>query len=248
VEDHKGHIFYYRRQFCHCAAQSAKKTEYERQMAYQDWRDQARRLADQAGLNQGLYDSFRFTRWNKERPQSNAGEVFDKVNLYIDQVLNDPEYPRRWLYLYGPNGNGKTHLGVAALRKIALSKLWRPYIVVWPELCQATKESWSSDHGPSEGQLWGPAKTAPILLLDDLDKVTTSEWSMEKLLGTIHCRVVRRLPTIITANRALDVLKRQWQGSKLPHVQDTGLAILSRIANELWSMIRFSGPDQRWID
>lgn len=249
VTDHKGDVFFYKITFCpHCPEGKRKKEDNERSIAQRDWQEKAMLQLKMAGLDEGLYSKFRFATWDKGRQGANAAAVFDALNRYVDRILEE-QPGRQWVYLHGPNGNGKTHLAVAALRKIAIKRRdpWRPHLIVWPELCQATKESWTADYGPSEAQLWGKAKAARALLIDDLDKTTSSEWALEKLFALVNARCVTGRPTIITANRSLSELRRAWQRSKLPHVQDTGIAILSRIAGQIWNIVEFEGKDNRWM-
>jgi len=233
---------YYPVDFCACPAGAAKRVASEREIALDDRDKVLNPLFDAARLDRGAYDRYRFCFWDTER-NPGASPARDAVREYVADVTATG---RNWLCLYGPYGLGKTHLAVAAVRAIAASRLWRPHIVVWSELCQATKESWSSKTGPSEYQLWARARGARILLLDDLDKTATSEWAMGKLFAVINYRTVNEIPTIVTANKSLKALKALWGASIHEHVRDDGLAVLSRIAGAASQSVRFEGKDQRW--
>ena len=193
-------------------------------------------------LNTGAYAVYRFSTWDDTLNDGAAGHAREQVAWYVDTVAKTGS---NWLYIAGGYGLGKTHLAVAALRKIAGTRLWKPHVVVWPELCDATRESWTASFGASEAQLWGAARAADILLIDDLDKTATSEWAMGKLFGLVNYRYVRQKPTIITANRSLLRLREEWRASKLSHIRDTGQATLSRIEGQLMALVILDGEDQR---
>lgn len=231
-------IRYIMRQFCDCPVGQTKKAAYEEDLAHHEWQKTAEALIEP--LNIGDYVNFTFTAWRPDN--GNARRVFDHVNEYVNQVEDKGD---NWLYLYGEYGLGKTHLAIAALRKVAAIRLWQPHVIVWPELCQATQESWGSSHGPTEAALWGRARSAKILLIDDLDKTSTGEWAMSKLYGLINHRLHYEKPTIITANRSIQELQAEWKESPKDHVRDTGMAILSRIRGPLWANVEFKGQDQR---
>ena len=215
------------------AAQQADFIEHKRR---------AEVLLMQAGLSVGRYENFRLSNWDPKRQGGDALRVFDAVQDYIAAVV---ERGRNWLYLHGDYGLGKTHLAVATIRKIAGDRLWRPHIIVWPELCGLTQEGWGSKSG-AEGAMWGAARAARILLIDDLDKTQTSPWAMSKLYSLINGRCDRRLPTIITANRSIMQLREVWSASRKDHVKDTGGAVLSRIGGQLVKAVEFKGEDQRF--
>lgn len=234
---------YIRREFCDCVAGRILQAAREKDIADDEREACSEQLIFRSGLNAPEYHRFRFDTWDKQRNAPWSGKAADNVGCYVDQVK---AFSGNWLYLHGNYGLGKTHLAIAALRKIAAIRLWEPHIVVWPELCQATKESWDRGSGSvTEAHLWGPVKRAKILLIDDLDKTPTAEWAMGKLFVLINERSMKGKPTIITANHSVTDLQAKWSASRKPHVNDTGMAVLSRIIGELWGLVEFKGSDQR---
>lgn len=241
--DNDGQMFYYRRSFCQCLAGQTKAKIEADEMDTDNLQRRIRRLNEDVGLSTGLYARYRFDQWNPAINAPNSMKALKAVKHYTETVSLDTN---NWLFLHGDYGLGKTHLAIAALRAIALNNEWTARAAVWPELCQATKESWGATHGLTEAQLWGRVRTARILLLDDLDKTNTSEWAMGKLFDLINQRSARQLPTIITANHSPKQLQSDWRNSRHEHIRDTGLAVLSRIAQCLWGGFKFEGEDQRW--
>lgn len=241
--DNDGQMFYYRRTFCICPAGERKANAEAARLDTDNLQDRIRQLNGEAGLGKGLYAQYRFDQWDIAVNAPHSKRAIAAVRNYVSSVSLDS---KNWLFLYGDYGLGKTHLAIAALRAIALNNEWTARVAVWPELCQATKESWSSHHGLTEAQLWGRVRSARILLLDDLDKTSTSEWAMGKLFDLINQRSAKQLPTIITANHSPKQLQSDWRNSRHEHIRDTGLAVLSRIAQSLWGGVKFEGEDQRW--
>jgi DNA replication protein DnaC len=237
-------IHYRRRSFCPCAAGQHLAQQQAQADKESEWIDQVNALIDNAGLNTGIYARFRFDKWDRDRQGQSSTKVYDLVMDYTNEVTQNGA---NWLYIHGDYGCGKTHLAVAAIKRCIANQGWTGRMTVWPELCQMTKETWGSNHGPSEAQLWNRVRTARILLIDDLDKTGTGEWAMGKLYALINHRLTKGLPTIITANDSLAELRSEWENSTRQHVHDLGLAVLSRIAEALWGGVKIEGDDQRWM-
>jgi len=231
-----------KKRFCDCRGGKKRRIDYEAEQRHQEWRARAENLLLQAGLTYGRYADHRFGNWDTSRNNGAGRRPHELVNAYVDNVTKKG---KNWLYLHGGYGLGKTHLAIASLRKAAALRLWIPHVIVWPELCQLTQESWSA-RAIHVGAMWVKSRSADLLLLDDLDKTDTKPWAMARLFSLVNCRYDRRKPTIITANHSPDALKAIWANSEQDHVRDTGSAILSRIGGQLAGVIEFRGEDQRW--
>ncbi len=231
------------RRRCTCA--DAEQAQHREQQAERERLGQE--LVRQAGLQHGKRARMTFSAWDAQRNPPWSGQALASVQAYVTEVV---QAGQNWLYLHGPYGVGKTHLAVAAVRRVAFERLWRPQVVVWPAHCSAVQQSWSQDvaeAGPSERQLWNAMQTADLLLIDDIDKRHATPWAMEKLYEVMDYRQEREKPTLITANHGLEELTALWSLANQPeHVRDTGAAILSRIAGQLWGMVELGGTDQRW--
>ena len=237
-------MFHHLCSFCDCPGGQALQAAEMEALAKEDLANRIKEINASAKLDQGLYATFRLDEWDISRNAPHSARELKAVRAYNNSVKIGP---KNWLYLYGGYGLGKTHLAIAALRKLALVNEWTARVAVWPELCQLTKESWSANFGPTEAQLWNRVRSARLLLIDDLDKTSTNEWAMGKLYSLINNRLTNELPTIITSNHSFTQLQSVWRKSEKEHVHDLGLAVLSRIAEAVWGTIHFQGEDQRWI-
>lgn len=135
------------------------------------------------------------------------------------------------LYLWGPAGNGKTHLAVATGHHLAQAG---HHVTFWGvvELFNTLRSSFSTS-GPR------PDLDRPeILILDDLGKIKPTEFVYETFYGAIEHRWANEKTTIFTANhRPSDAAKH------LSTDPESAAAILSRMASG--TVIEIRGRDER---
>jgi len=191
-------------------------------------------------LNSDRYNNLRFSTWDKSRNGEHSYNSFNAVDTWAAHVSNNAT--SKWLWLHGSNGLGKTHLAIAAVRKIAAVRMVQPSVAVWPEVVAQERESWGRVTSPPN---WQQIKTAGVLLIDDIDKVSAYGSIMEKLFTIINYRSEHKKPTIITANRSIEELRQWLAGNKDTSVVDNSRAILSRVVGVLYSEVKFVGNDQR---
>ena len=232
-------VRYVRRQQCGCDIEQFAADEQARADAIAH----AKTVIMAAGLQSGKLATFRFGTFDPARNGDSSRSAIEYVQKYCEEVEVGPS---NWLYIYGPYGVGKTHLAVAALRKIAATRLWSPYMAVWPTLCSQVKESWRKDTGTTEAQLWGKMRHSKILLIDDIDKGKYTAWQMGKLFEIINHRTLKQWPTVITANHSIEALAVEWDKGEDNPARDSGGAIISRIGGQLWGAVEITGRDQRW--
>ncbi len=91
-----------------------------------------------------------------------------------------------------------------------------------PDFLDHLRSSFSPDSKISYDQLFESVKNAPLLVLDDFGKQTTTPWAQEKLYQVINHRYNAQLPTVITTNCSLDELDAP---------------IISRFVDPQWSIV-----------
>jgi DNA replication protein DnaC len=118
------------------------------------------------------------------------------------------EQPQGVLALYGSYGTGKTHL-LAAIANAVAACGQRCRFASTTLLFGAIQER--IGQGEDYLELFRRATSAPLLLLDDLDKLKPSEFREETLYAILNGRSVAGLPLAITSNNPPDKLA-PWIG------------------------------------
>ncbi len=103
------------------------------------------------------------------------------------------------LLLSGRVGTGKTHLAVAALRELVLSKGADGLYVDFMELIQQLQMSFDGG-GATRRQLLDPVVEAEFLVLDELGSGKTGVWAQDMLYFIVNSRYLARRITVCTTN------------------------------------------------
>ena len=121
------------------------------------------------------------------------------------QALAFAEQPENWLLFMGRHGCGKTHLA-AAIANYRQQRGEPPCFVVVPELLDFLRQGFSEENPVSYHEVFEYLRTAPLLILDDLDTQTDILWVREKLFQLLNYRYTSCLPTVITTAARLEDL------------------------------------------
>jgi DNA replication protein DnaC len=168
-----------------------------------------------------------------------ALDTFELWQPGLDAALTwAREWFERWpdraevgLLLVGPPGTGKTHLAVGLLRELAMRKGARVIFVEQRELLKDLQATFDGAGGRTEADVLAPIQDAEVLLLDDLGAGRTTAWAQDVMHDVLAHRYNRKLPTIMTTNRATgDEDDGGLTGSDTPTLRDRlGDALMSRI-------------------
>lgn len=113
------------------------------------------------------------------------------------------ERPRGWLVIMGEYGSGKTHLA-AAIGHYYAESVTSPIFVVVPDLLDHLRATFNPASNTTADKLFENARTAPLLILDDLGTQSTTPWAKEKLYQLFNYRYNAELPTVITTSMSLE--------------------------------------------
>jgi DNA replication protein DnaC len=162
------------------------------------------RLLRYSGLEARLLQNMTFDSFNWKQNKLSPEQRENLKNAF-DTALDFAKAPEGWLVFQGVNGCGKTHLA-AAIANHRFKEGKPVKFVVVPDLLDHLRSTFSPQSPVSYDQLFEEVKNAPLLILDDLGKQTTTPWAEEKLYQIINHRYNHQLPTVVTTNCTTDEL------------------------------------------
>ena len=161
-------------------------------------------------------------------------------------------YPRMdcGLLILGPCGVGKTHLAVAILRALVLSRGVTGVFYDFRELLKTIQRSFRPDIAMTEAEILMPVLESEIVVLDDLGAERPTDWVRDTFAYIINHRYNQKRTTLITSNFSDRTPARDLPRDGTGVVGEETLAerIGERLRSRLYEMckvINISGPDFR---
>ena len=183
------------RRTCQCVQEENEKEEAIR--AELERKQRIERLFSAAELGP-RFQECTFKTW-QQRP--GAGASYQAaINYVADWKKNKAD--GMGLIIYGPPGNGKSHLAAAVVNKLLaqwVSCIFRSV----PSLLKRIQSSWDGE-GAKEKDILRALTDADLLVLDDAGAEKWSDWSETTLYYIIDERYRWKRPVIVTSNCSLD--------------------------------------------
>jgi DNA replication protein DnaC len=147
--------------------------------------------------------------------------------LVLDWLLN----PTDGLFIAGPCGTGKTHLGSAIVRHF-ITKGVGIKLVRCADFYRDVRQMFKSESQGEESAVMSPLEKARYLILDDLGAGSLSDCERRYTLELLDVRLNRMRPTIVTSN---------WSLQEISERMDDRIA--SRLAG--FAALELAGKDKR---
>ena len=186
-------------------------------------------------------------------------EVREQYRLAAEAAEGFAEHPEGWLVLTGIPGCGKTHMAAAIVNR-AIERGTPALFFSVADLLDRLRASYGDDAEISYERLSAQIRTAPLVVLDDIDSFVQTPWAHEKLFQLISHRFNAVLPTVFTcsalpgelderlAARLADPMLSQvleLEGRTVPRYFEIGGMVRERLAELTFDAFREGGHGLR---
>lgn len=172
----------------------------------------------------------------------------DALKISRKFVENYPAQDVGLLYI-GPCGVGKTHLAVAVIQELILTKGATCIFYDFRELIREIQSTFTPDSTLTESDVLTPVFESEVLVLDELGAKRTTAWVEETVFYIINHRYNHKKVTLFTTNypdidEAEDKRDAFYKKGSESLIDRIGVRLRSRIY-EMCKVVEMTGDDYR---
>ncbi len=163
------------------------------------FRGRAGRMEERAELPP-LYRNASFDNFVLPSDNPIARRELSTIMVTVRNYARDfPDESRPGLLLIGEPGTGKTHLAVAALRRV-IEKGFEGLFCDYQNLLDRIRSGYDPGSNSADKEAYRIALDAEVLLLDDLGAHRVTDWVEDTITSIVTHRCNHRKPLIATTN------------------------------------------------
>lgn len=147
----------------------------------------------------GSMQRFTFDTLLPRGRSTNAGAQARYAQV-VEAARRFADAPQGWFVLTGVPGSGKTHIA-AAIANRAIERGTAALFLTVADLLDQLRASYADDAEVPYERLLEQIRTAPLVILDDLDAYADTPWAREKFYQVVSHRFHAALPTVFTCDR-----------------------------------------------
>lgn len=136
----------------------------------------------------------------KYDPDDKNQRSIGEARLFAGRFVEEYPTEKKGMMFVGPAGVGKTHLSIGIIKELIREKGIPCLFCDYRELLKSIQDSYNPSVQVTEMELLRPVFEAPVLVLDDLAAVRSSEWIFDIVNYILNNRYNRDGTTIITTN------------------------------------------------
>lgn len=193
---------YFRGQWSMCP-RCAEEAEARREAAAKQAQraDRERQLLADTGII-GRFEAATLESFQAETPQQRA--VLRSCREYVE---NFDQSSGAGLFLIGPPGTGKTHLGCAMTSAIVRKHLCSGMVTSASNAVRSIRETWRRDADRSETAAIEDMAHRGVLVLDEVGAGFDTDAARAQLFEVIDLRYAWKVPTIVLSNLSMPKLR-----------------------------------------